>query len=54
MNHLLVFWDMSWTTNEIFYFNRIEAGIEIFSDKKNQVTFSFEYIIKAMYYFIFR
>ena len=28
---------------EIFYFNQIETGIEIFSNKSCQVTFSFEY-----------
>ena len=31
-------------TNEIFHSNQIETGIEIFSDKKFQITFGFEYI----------
>ena len=35
-------WDKSWKTNETFYFNQIETGKEIFTDKKCQVTFGFE------------
>ena len=30
---------------KVFYFNKIETGIEIFSNKNCQVTFGFEYSI---------
>ena len=43
MNHLLDHGE-SWKTSTLFCFNKIETGIEIFSDKMCHVTFGFEYI----------
>ena len=42
--------DKAWKTNEIFLFNQIQTGIEIFNAKKCQVTFGFEYIIHVYEY----
>ena len=36
--------EKSWKTNKIHTVNKIIPGIEIFSDKKCQVAFGFEYI----------
>ena len=36
----------SWKPIEVFYFNQIKAGIEIFDNKNCQVIFGFEYLIK--------
>ena len=47
MNHRFCILLGQVSENKMFYFSQIASGIEIFSDKKCQVTFGFEYFNKV-------